>query len=347
MVTKLLILLSLSALFLTSAGCDSDDTIVAPGDNTTTTTTTTLARAGISLSIQGTAPSGGFNKGFSSISAGDSVILSVKDAAGIEIGTLILTDARLALKDIKLKAKDEDEEDDEDDSVDTDDGEEEEDEEDENENIKFEGPYVVDLITNTVSPTLDTIQIIVATYTEIELKLHKIKGDEKDDDGSTALIDESDPLFGNSIYIEGLYSGATADSQVTDVPFFLTFDFDEKFLLTGSDSAIADTALGFDVVDGAVNDIIIAFRQAKWFIFSDPETNSDMFDFNDLSLSQDSTGQAIILLDKDAKDDNKEIRKIIKENIKESADYGKDKDKNGKLESDEDDDPDEDDEDDD
>lgn len=335
MVTKILIILSLSALFLTSAGCDSDDAVVAPGDNNTT-----LTRAGISLSIQGTAPSTSLSKGISNFSAADSVILSVKDVAGIEIGTLTLTDARLALKDIKLKAKDEDEDGEEE-------SEDEEDEEDENENIKFKGPYVVDLITNTVSPSLDTISIIAATYTEIELKLHKIKGGEKDDDSTTALVDESDPLFGNSIYIEGLYTGATADSQVTNIPFFLTFDFDEKFLLSGSDSTFADTSLGFDIVEGAVNEIIIAFRQAKWFAFDDIETNRDMLDFNDLTLSQDSTGQAIIILDKDEDGDNKKIRRVIKDNIKESADYGKDKDKNGKLESDEDDDPDEDDEDDD
>ena len=317
--------IGLLGLFLISTGCDSDEDMLGTGDPDA------VSGAKITLSIQGTRPGANLGKSFIWSSAFvDTVVLSVEDVSGVEIGILSLTDARVALKEIKIKLAEEE--------VDSTN-------EEEDDNVKFKGPYVVDLITNTISPSLDTITVIPGNYKEIELKLHKIKGEEKDDDSITVLIGPDDPLFGNSIYIAGTYTGATADSVVTDVPFFLSFDFDEKFRLTGIDSStgIADTSLGFEVVDEAVSSVIIAFRQAKWFIFDDPETNKKMLDFNSITLSQDSTGAAIILLDEDTEDDNEDIRRVIKENIKESADYGRDKDGNGELESDEDDDPDDDD----
>ena len=75
----------------------------------------------------------------------------------------------------------------------------------------------------------------------------------------------------------------------------------------------------------------------KWFLFNNPETNENELDFTQLTSSNNQ-----IILDKDTENENnKKIRTIIKENIKLSADYGKDSDNDGNLESDEDDDPDE------
>lgn len=249
----------------------------------------------------------------------------MKDVNGVVIGTLTLTDARVALKDIELESDDE---------IDGEDLE-----------LDFPGPFVVDLIHNTVIPPLDTVIVDSGRYTQIEINLDKIEGDE-DDEGGIQLVDPSDPLFGNSIYLEGTYTGATAGDSVTAVPFILSFDFDETFELSG----VGDSAVGFIAEEGVVNPIIIAFRLARWFNFSDPETNPDGIDFNLLTVSQDTSGQPIILLDEDAgdiSDANDEIREVIEENIEESADYGKDKDGDGELGSDEDDDPDEEDEDDD
>ncbi len=296
------------------------------------------AEAKITLSIQGTKPAS-LAKGWTAWSVqSDSVVLPVKDAAGTQIGTLTINDARLALKEIKLKLAEEELEGQED-SLELD---------QENESIKYPGPYVVELIHNTVSPPLNTITIPAGVYKEIELKLDKIEGDEDDEDG-TPLVDPGDPLFGNSIYIEGSYTGVTAGGEVTDVPFILSFDLDEEFELTGLDSttSLADSAVGMTIGDLGVNPIIIAFRMVQWFNFGDPETNDKGLDFSGLVVTEATGGGPQILLDEDAEGDNKDIRKVIKENIKESADYGKDEDDDGELDSDEDDDPDEEDDDDD
>jgi len=282
----------------------------------------------VDLSIQGTRPAAGsVTKARSQwgVTQSDSVVLPVKDVNGLQIGTLTLTDARVALKDIELESEDENE------------GEDLE--------LDFPGPFVVDLIHNTVIPAQDTVIVDSGRYTQIEIKLDKIEGDE-DDEGGIQLVDPSDPLFGNSIYLEGTYTGATDSGSVTSVPFILSFDFNETFELSG----VGDSAVGFIAEEGVVNPIIIAFRLARWFSFSDTETNPDGVDFNLLTVLQDTSGQPIIILDEkagDTSDANKEIREVIEENIEESADYGKDKDGDGELGSDEDDDPDEEDDDDD
>lgn len=277
-----------------------------------------MGKSLVSMTIQGTAPTA------ISKSLADSVVLDVTDEAGISIGTLTLNTALVALKEIELKHKTE--------------GESEDSLEIE---IEFEGPFVVDLIHNTVSPSLDTVVIDTGIYNQIEMKIDKIEGDEDDEDG-TPLVAASDPLFGNSIYIAGTYSGTTAGGDVEDMPFTMTFDLDEEFKLSTVDptTGLADSALGFGVEPGVVNPIIIAFRLTTWLDFSDPETNDKGLDFSGLVVSQDSDGVDVIVLDEDSNGDNKDIRKVIKENIKESADYGEDKDGDGELGEDEDDDDD-------
>lgn len=213
---------------------------------------TGIAEAKITLSIQGTKPAS-LAKGWSAWSVqSDSVVLPVTDANGNPIGTLTIDDARLALKEIKLKLAEEEIEGNAD-SLEL---------EQENDSIKFPGPYIVELIHNTVSPPLDTITIPAGIYKELELKLDKIEGDEDDEDG-TQLVDSNDPLFGNSIYIAGTYTGLTAGGEVTGVPFILSYDFGEKFELTGLDTTTnaADSAVGMTISDlVGVNPVIVAFR---------------------------------------------------------------------------------------
>ncbi len=291
----------------------------------------------VSLSIQGTRPAAGsVAKAWSPWGAAqaDSVVLPVKNAAGTDtLGTLTITTALIALKEIELESEEEQEE--------------EEETGVEDQKLEFPGPFVVDLIANTVTPSLDTVTIDSGRYTQIELKLDKIEGDEDDDEGSQ-LVDPSDPLFGNSIYVEGLYSGVTATDRVTDVLFIMSYDIDEEFELTTVDpvTGVADSSVGFTAEEGEVNPIIIAFRLLKWFDFSNTETNEDGVDFTSLMVTQDTSGADIILLDENAEGVNEVIREVIEENIEESADYGEDKDGDGDLDSDEDDDPDEEDEDD-
>lgn len=236
--------------------------------------------------------------------------ITVYSTSGAVLGTITLTDARLALKEIKLKREGASESDD---------------------SIHFNGPYVVNLLNNTVSPSLSTIEVPPGDYNEIELKLDKIQGDELDSDGSQ-LVDNADDLYGNSIYLSGTYTGTTNGGTVTDAPFSLSFDFDETFELSG-----ADVVEAFTIDADYTYPIIIAFRMSKWFVFNDVETNPDSVDFSNLVLR---TGE--IVLDENASDEsanNVKIREVIEENIEESADYGVDDDGSGELESDEDDDP--------
>lgn len=267
----------------------------------------------VTLKIQGTIP-GSLQSAFGSKAVSNASVV-VTDNSGTQIGTIVLTDARLALKEIEFEKSS---------SIDDDE-------------VEFEGPYVVDLLNNTVTPSLEEITIDPGIYTEIELKLDKIEGDETDEDGITPLVDSSDSLYENSIVLEGTYTGTTADGPVTNEAFSLTYNFDEEFELTGS----SDTSLGFTIEDDEQNPIIIAFRIAKWFNFNDSETNSDNVDFSLLTLS---AGE--IVLDENSSGNNHKIREVIEKNIKESADYGEDSDGSGVLETDEDDDPDEEDDDD-
>ena len=94
-----------------------------------------------------------------------------------------------------------------------------------------------------------------------------LEADDQDDAGEP-LVDETDPLFGNSIYLEGTYTGASSGGPVTDAPFTLSFDLDEEFEL----SSAGETALGFVIDDGVLNPVIIAFRLARWFKGLNPTT---------------------------------------------------------------------------
>ena len=283
----------------------------------------------VSLDVIGTPPSSGSLASVRSLSstsrtAGTPFVLPVLDTAGTEIGSLTLTEVLMALKEIELEMEDS--------QVDTPEEAAQELE------IEFEGPFLLNLVDETSTPSLENVYLLPGIYDEIELAIAKLEGDETDSDGTTPLVTVDHPLYGNSIYLSGSYTGATSSGSVTDMPFTFTLDLDEEFELTGID----DTSLGFEVVEGQYIPLLIAFRMAKWFDFSNSETNeAGLLDFSDVVESSGS-----ILLDENQVGDNDSIRDIIKENIKESADYGEDEDGDGDLGSDEDDDPDEEDDDD-
>ncbi|MBI9104415.1 MAG: hypothetical protein JEY99_18505 [Spirochaetales bacterium] len=284
----------------------------------------------VSLNVIGTVPAGSTSQSVRSINAlsravGDPVAIPVFGIAGTEIGTLTLTEVLIALEEIELKMEDAE--------VDTAEEEEQEIE------IEFEGPYIIDLVSEISTPAMADVYLLPGIYDEIELKIAKMEGDEMGEDGITPMVSETDPLYENSIYITGSYTGETSGGDVVDTPFTFILDLDEEFELTGA----GDTSLGYEIVEGQALPLLIAFRLVRWFDFSNTETNEDgVLDFSDVVVVSDE-----ILLDTDQGEVNEAIREIIKENIKESADYGEDEDEDGELASEEDDDPDEEDEDDD
>lgn len=289
----------------------------------------------VSLAVQGTAPSSvatASNGSMVTMAAGDgSVEIPAIGVSGAQIGTITLVEARVAVKEIEFELAETDDHADE----------EAEQEADETE-TDFEGPFIVDLITNTMTPEPDITALIAGTYEEIEIELDTIEGDEVGDDGETPAVAATDPLFGRSIYLEGTY--ANTAGTLTDVPFVLAFELEDEWELTGT----GGESLGFVIDRNTINSIIIAFRLNTWFDFSNPETTLNV-DLTDLTSDAGFDPVTGIVLDESeaaAAAVVESIREVIKENIEESADYGEDDDGDGELSSEEDDDPDSEDEDD-
>ena len=181
----------------------------------------------IDLMIQGTRPAGSTPLAAARLAARSVVIpleIGVVGADGVSQGTITLTDARIALKEFKFKRPETELEDESDQA--------------ENDGVKLRGPFVVDLLTDTVTPALAAVDVVAGTYTEIQVKIDKIEGTEEDG-GGAPLVDPSDPLFGNSIFISGTYSGTLGGETVVDVPFTMSFDLDEELTLSAPDPTLA------------------------------------------------------------------------------------------------------------
>lgn len=314
------------AVVLVVAGCG----VVATGNNTDPPASTggtdtplsgPLLVAGkpagrIDLMIQGTRPAALAPLASARLAARGVVTpveVSVIGADGVSQGTIALNDARIALKEFKFKRPETELEDESDQT--------------ENQEVKLRGPFVVDLLTDTVTPALPAVDVVAGTYTEIRVKIDKIEGTEEDG-GGALLVDPSDPLFGNSIFISGTYSGTLGGETVVDVPFAMSFDLDEEITLSAP-----DPTLGFAVNQDMLQTVILAFRIAQWFDFSDPAANPDGVDFASLV---DTTA---VVLDENADGDASTLREVIKHKIEGSADYGRDSDGDHRLDSSEDEDP--------
>ncbi len=297
--TKVVLLSIVAAAF---SGCGKLSNQIAPGMT--------------GLSFQGTAPGSlaaiGRLMGLVS-PVSTAVPIQVKDQSGSVVGTLNLSEARVALKEIKIKLPESE--------LDTAEKAEV------NESIKFKGPYVLDLLANSISPALPPISLAAGSYSKIQLKLDKIEGSESDDVGAP-LVNESDTLYGKSIYLAGTYTGNTASGAVTEMPFVLSFELDEEFDISsgGQDLAISSTE---------ANVVIVAFRLAKWFAFDNTETNDKAVDFTNVTPQADK-----IELSDSSDGMNQKVWEVIRKALKHSADFGKDADEDGKLGTNEDDDPD-------
>ena len=210
-----------------------------------------------------------------------SIELTVDYPAGTAVGIISLTTVRFVLKEFELEQ-----------------------EGDVDAEFEFEGPYLVDLLAETMTPEPVAVDLPPGTYSQVKFKIDRIEGDEEETVG-TPLVAADDPLFGHSMYLAGTYTPTGGEA----VGFTYTFDVDAEFELTPA----ADTSIGFDIMDTVVNDVMIAFRLGRWFDGIDPAAFAA------------APG---------------DYAEELKENIKGSADYGKDEDHDGVLESSEDDDPD-------
>lgn len=161
--------------------------------------------------------------------------------------------------------------------------------------MKWKGPYVYDLIGNTVTPALPESSIMDGSYKRIEFELKPNR-----------TLEATDPLLNHSVYLEG-----TVDIAGVATPFKFAFDMSEQFKMF--------SAQGAPVVAGAANNLVVAFQPALWFA---------NVDFS--SGIKDAAG--VIIIDKNS---NPELLKAIKHNIKSSTKFGKDDDGDGELKEEE------------
>lgn len=171
--------------------------------------------------------------------------IEVLGRSGGVIGTLTLTQARVALKEIRLNLSSGDS----------------------RERQEFEGPYIVNLLNSQMQPNAATIAIDAGSYTSINLKLAKLEKDQVN-----GILSEGDPLIERSIYLTGTYHPVGGAS----VSVTMDFDLDEEFTL-GQSSAVP---AAMQITEGDINSIIIAFRLDRWFDFSGSEFDFDNIEGN-------------------------------------------------------------------
>lgn len=169
----------------------------------------------------------------------------------------------------------------------------------------FSGPYAVDLLSNSTIPSLSKVALSPGKYNDIQLKTHRLEPNQ------IPGISSTHPLLDNSIYVEGDYIPTVGSS----VHLVIKVDVSEEFSLFEEGS----TAGGAKVDSGSNLSILIAFRLNHWFDFS-----NQRYDFSDLSGSN-------VTIDSKGGEIAKSIQEILKEKIKNSADFGEDKDSDGKL----------------
>jgi hypothetical protein len=174
--------------------------------------------------------------------------VAVTGKDGQEIGSILLSEARIVLKNIRIKPVDQ--------SI----GLQE----------KYEGPYLVDLIKGVATPSLDTVVMPAGVYKDIELTMHKMEDGDSFGLKGAAITDNSS-LLGKSIEMSGTYTPADGGNS-----FRITFSSE-----VGEEFSVAE-ALGKDAVitvdANTLNDIAVLFRFEEWFRFDRGST----VDFSEL-----------------------------------------------------------------
>jgi heat shock protein HslJ len=292
---------------------------VASCNKTNSSATDTLPQGeNTVLSIQGVTSTTQVKS--ASVTSTPTISLSITGKTGTIIGEATLTQAKIAVKEIQFSMPDSE--------IDNEAKQEQENE------IEFKGPFIVDLITDSVTPELKPVALLPATYTGIKLKLDKIEGDETNEDDGSALATEKDSIYQHSIYLEGTYTGVIQRQKYENIPFTVKYDMDKEinFNTAGTN--------GFKVALDSMNTIIVAFNLDDWFNFSNGETNPDQVDFSDLTVQTDANGNPFIVIEKtdEQSDINAAVQEVIEHNLELSTRYGKDEDHDGHLGNKEDDD---------
>ena len=186
--------------------------------------------------------------------------------------------------------------------------------------IEFEGPFVVDLINGTVTPSLDDLVVPSGIIRRIDVKIDDTEEDAVLPDGAPAT------LLGNSLAASG-----TVTLNGVDTPFSMAFDFGEEMRFEDLTGLTVSEAVD-------VNQIILSFDVDAWFSGIDIQS---CVDDDELDISN-----GVILLD-EGSGDCSDIENTIKDNVKDSGVLIEDDDDDEGEEDEDDDDEEEDDSDDD
>lgn len=210
--------------------------------------------------------------------------LVVRSGDGSVAGTIALSEARLCLKEIKIKTHGGDS----------------------GQRQKFTGPYIVDLLSNQITPAIGEISLESGVYRSIELRLAKLEHDE-----IGAAVDQGDAMIERSIVLNGIYTPSTGNAKAVS----MTMALDEEFSLK-----LAGSRSGVKVDKDQINALIIGFGLYRWFDFSGSSLDFGDVDSDTIDLGAESLSPVA-----------ESLSERIKENIKESAEFAKDKDKDGKI----------------
>ena len=160
--------------------------------------------------------------------------------------------------------------------------------------VDLKGPYVADLLSGSTVPSLAEVSIPSGLYKEIELKIAK------SDVNDSAGVDQS--ILGRSIYLVGTYTTIANVSK----DFELAFELGEEFKIVNDQ--------GVSLEANALSTVNMIFNLTTWFDFSDKTINSSSLDFEDISAGS-------ISLTKDSGEIESALMEVIKDRIKESADF--------------------------
>lgn len=278
---KLMAAMLASFTFLLPPGCGT--WIGNPNDEKKPDTTTNANVTVVSMQFQGTDP-------LLNLTTATSVTVKGNTAEGS--GALSLTEAYVVLDEIVLKKK-----------------------EGQAKN-SFKGPIILDLISNSVSPDLQPIELEAGAYNDVKIKIAKLESEKFKGKIPNPNIEK------NSIFLSGTF---TSSSGLTR-PFKLVLPLNEEFSLSTSRSKETATE-----VSGTTSQVIMAFRLNKWFDFTNSKLNEKKLDFSSIS-------ESTIDINEKSAETAKKLGETIKEMVKYSARFGKDKDGDGKLDKTEDDD---------
>ncbi len=209
--------------------------------------------------------------------------IGVTDDQGASIGSLILIDARIVVSSITIKST----------QVQND------------EKTVFAGPFLVDLLNNTVFPIPDEIEIKGGEYSDIELTLYPIGENEIE----SLDLAADDKLVGNNIALSGSFVTGGGGEQ----EFEMQYNVSETISLSEQNEISNKLSISIN----EVNSIILAFRLGEWGQFHNRSRNGQGTHFGKM-------GSGPIRLNESATGEAAELRTMLKNNVLSSGKYGKD-----------------------